>query len=62
MKKLILCVVSIYITACTATGPSVEVTPPSINTHGVIEYDDGHKHKKHKSKGCPPGLAKQGRC
>lgn len=58
--------VAVLCSGCVVRGPSVEV--PSISVEPPIKiitpdsshHDDDHRHKS--GKGCPPGLAKQGRC
>lgn len=68
MKKFFLmCVCTVLFTGCTVRGPSVEM--PSISLDPPISvvgpnssYNDDDDHEHHHGKGCPPGLAKQGRC
>lgn len=57
---------AVFFTGCTVRGPSVELPSVSIDFPVKVipygSYSDDHKHKGSHGKGCPPGLAKQGRC
>lgn len=65
MKKVFLIIVSTaFFSGCVVRPPSIEV--PSVSIEPPIKvitpeapyHDGGHR----PGKGCPPGLAKQGRC
>lgn len=67
MKKLLLIsACTLLFTGCVIRGPSVElpsIVVPSVSIDSPIKVnspDSSYQHKQ--KKGCPPGLAKQGRC
>lgn len=65
MKKIFLIMVCIVIfSGCVVRPPSVEVPSVSIEPPIKIITPDSPYHDggRKPGKGCPPGLAKQGRC
>ncbi len=65
MKKIFLIMAcTVVFSGCVVRPPSLEVPSVSIEppikviTPDSRDYDGGHR----PGKGCPPGLAKQGRC
>lgn len=65
MKKMLLFIgCTVFFTGCAVRGPSVtlpSVDLPSVSVDSPVRYDDGG-YSRSGGKGCPPGLAKQGRC
>lgn len=72
MKNIFLIIgCSMLFSGCAVRGPSIELPTiglPSVELNSPVRvvspsssyHDDDHHHKS--GKGCPPGLAKQGRC
>ena len=59
MKKYITIILTIlFLSGCTVRGPSVTVDPGGVYIPGA-KVQTGNPNP---GKGCPPGLAKQGRC
>lgn len=66
-KSLLLMACAVFFTGCTVRGPSVElpsVSVPSVDIESPVKVvPSGTSGSGYKGgKGCPPGLAKKGRC
>lgn len=68
MKFFLIIGCALLLSGCVVRGPSVEI--PSVSVESPVRvispksshHDDEDYDRGHKRKGCPPGLAKQGRC